>query len=141
MRDFNAGSDVPNRVYSCLIVENEPFVIDLVKDLATSRDDLFILSVVTEMEQLARSVHETVPDIIFLDLVIPLGNCGDFHFGMLPQESSIVVISAIPLSHYKNRHLLKNPRELFKPVSLERFNDCIDDVITERLSNEHGSDD
>lgn len=116
-------------------------VIEMVKDLVTSRNDLSILDIVTEMEQLARSVHETVPDIIFLDLVIPLGNCGDFHFGMLPQESSIVVVSAIPLSHYKNRHLLKNPRELFKPVSLERFNSCIDEVINERLTKEHGSDD
>lgn len=113
----------------------------MVKDLVTSRDDLSILDVVTEMEQLAMAVHETVPDIIFLDLVIPPGNCGDFNFGMLPDESSVVVMSAIPLSHYKNRHLLKNPRELFKPVSLERFNSCIDDVINERSSRGHITDD
>ena len=127
------------RVFGCLIVENEPFSIEMIKDLVASRKDLKLLGVVTEMEQLAKVVRSLKPDIIFLDLIIPLGNCGDFHFGMLPQESSIVVVSAIPLSHYKKRDLLTNPRELCKPVSFERFNRCLDDVIRERLGQQHDS--
>ncbi|MFC7524932.1 hypothetical protein ACFQRK_13280 [Parapedobacter sp. GCM10030251] len=126
------------RNFGCLIVEHEPLVIDMMKDLVGSRDDLKLLGVVTEMEQLAKVTETIVPEIIFLDLVIPLGNCGDFHFGKLPSESSIVVVSAIPLSHYKNRYQLANPRQLYKPVSLERFNRCVDEVILERIEQQDG---
>ncbi|MEC3880604.1 hypothetical protein [Parapedobacter sp. 10938] len=119
-------------MYDCIIVENEPQSIAMMKDCISSRTDLRLVGVAKELEQFRLLLTDVTPDIIFLDFVIPPGIARGFHYGMLPKGSSIVVISAIPLHLYADAHLLHSPYELPKPVSLNMFNQCIQQIITAR---------
>src|SRR5690606_5107695 len=91
-----------------------------------------------QLDALESLLNTVVPDIIFLDLIIPTGNAHGFHYGLLPKSSSVVVASAIPLSHYEEARLLDNPYELPKPASIEKFNQCVDKVISERKAGKYG---
>jgi len=120
------------RVYSCLIVENEPLAIRMIEDCIAHRADLEVAGIATELAELKEMVGRFVPDIIFLDFIIPPGNAQGFHFGMLPKSSSIVVISAIPPHQFDGAQYLSNPYELLKPVSIAAFDRCMEQVIADR---------
>lgn len=120
---------------TCLLVEDEPLSIEMMEDYISRRPDLELVAIASEMSEIQGLVAEHLPSIIFLDLVLPIGTSTGFHFGMLPETSSIVVVSGVPLSHYKGKLPKGEIFELLKPVSFENFERCINKVLLNRPSN------
>lgn len=118
--------------YDCVVVEDEPLAIEMMVDYIAKRENLRLVAVVSELADLREILKTSKPSIIFLDLIVPLGVLDGFHYGKIPSDISIVVVSAIPLSHYGKTLPRSVKYELPKPVSFERFNQCVDKV-THRL--------
>lgn len=120
-----------NRI-TCLVVEDEALSIEMMEDYIARRDDLELIGIASQLADLEEIVKKSDPSIIFLDLVIPIGKSTEFHFGQLPKTASIVVISAMPLTHYTGELPKGEIFELYKPISFENFDRCIDEVIVKR---------
>ncbi|MNG81014.1 hypothetical protein D3C87_712680 [compost metagenome] len=115
--------------YSCILVEDDVLAIDMMEDYINRRDDLILRGISTQLSELKKLLVNIEPAIIFLDLIIPPGESQGFHLGELPSSAHIAIISAIPLSLYKGS-LPKGPTiELSKPISFEKFNSCVEQII------------
>lgn len=117
--------------YTCLLIEDDAYAIDMMTDYINRRDDLLLQGIGTELSEVRLLIKDITPSIIFLDLIIPPGESHGFHLGELPSSSVIAVISGIPLHLYKGP-LPKGPIfELPKPISFEKFNICVEKIIVE----------
>ncbi|TYR37422.1 hypothetical protein FXV77_05305 [Sphingobacterium phlebotomi] len=119
---------------SCLLVEDEALSIEMMQDYIGRRHELELVAIASEMSEIQPLVAAYFPAIIFLDLVLPIGKSTGFHFGMLPQTASIVIVSGVPLTHYHGELPKGKIFELPKPVSFESFERCVDEVLLSRLS-------
>lgn len=119
--------------YRCLIVEDDWFAIEMMAGYVGRHNELALVGIVQQISELANALAATEPDIVFLDLIIPQGAPTDFHFGLIPPEVTVVVVSAIPITLFDSALPPTVADELLKPVSYETFNDCIDRII-ERLN-------
>lgn len=117
---------------SCLVIEDEALAIEMMEDYIGRRDDLVLLAIASELSEVKDLLDKHSPSIIFLDLVIPPGACGDFHYGKLPQDASIVVVSGTPLHLFRGILPQGDIHELPKPVSYENFNRCVNEVLANR---------
>lgn len=120
---------------TCLVIEDEALAIEMMEDYIGRRDDLVLLAVGSELSEVKDILDKNTPSIIFLDLVIPPGACGDFHFGKLPSDASIVVVSGTPLNLFRGILPKGDIYELPKPVSYESFNRCVNEVLTKHVKD------
>lgn len=123
---------------TCLLVEDEALAIEMMEDYIARREDLELLGIGTELSEVKRLLENHKPSIIFLDLIIPPGESAGFHLGELPDTSSIIVVSGIPLSEYRGVLPKGDIFELPKPFSFESFNKCVDDVLNKRRGYRYG---
>lgn len=124
--------------FTCLLIEDEVLAIEMMVDYISRRGDLELLAVGTQLAEVRDILEKHRPAIIFLDLVIPPGESGSYHLGKLPVTSSIVVVSGIPLSHYKGVLPKGDIYELPKPVSFANFDKCVDYVINKGKEYRYG---
>ncbi|SKB88653.1 hypothetical protein SAMN05660226_03623 [Parapedobacter luteus] len=120
---------------TCLLIEDEALAIEMMEDYIGRRDDLVLLAVVSELSEVKDILVKHTPSIIFLDLFIPPGACGDFHFGKLPSNASIVIVSGTPPNLFRGILPKGDIYELFKPVSYDSFNRCVDEVLAKHLKD------
>lgn len=121
---------------TCLVIEDEALAIEMMEDYIGRRDDLVLLAVGSELSEVKDILDKHTPSIIFLDLVIPPGGeCGDFHFGKLPPNASIVVVSGTPLNLFRGILPKGDIYELPKPISYENFNRCVNEVLAKRVKD------
>lgn len=120
---------------TCLVIEDEALSIEMMEDYIGRRDDLLLLAIGSELSEVKDILEIHRPSIIFLDLIIPPGVCGDFHFGKLPPDASIVVVSGTPLNLFRGTLPKGDIYELPKPVSYENFNRCVNEVLAKRLKD------
>lgn len=125
---------------TCIVIEDEVLAIEMMEDYIGRREDLELLGVGTQLSEVIGLLENHQPSIIFLDLVIPPGVSGDFHLGKLPATSTIVVVSGIPLSHYRGFLPQGDIYELPKPVSFESFEKCVDEVLGKRKGYRYGAE-
>lgn len=117
---------------TCVLIEDEPLAIEMMEDYIGRRDDLILLVVGSELSEVKSILDKYKPSIIFLDLVIPPGECGGFHLGQIPPDISVVVVSATPLNHFRGKLPAHELYELPKPVSYESFERCVNEVLKKR---------
>lgn len=117
---------------TCIVIEDEVLAIEMMEDYIGRRDDLELLGVGTELSEVIGLLENHQPSIIFLDLIIPPGISAGSHLGKLPATSAIIVVSGIPLSHYRGVLPKGDIYELPKPVSFESFDKCVDEVLDKR---------
>lgn len=114
---------------TCMLIEDEALAIEMMRDYIDRRDDLLLIGVASQMSEIQDILNQYTPSIIFLDLVIPPGESDGFHFGMLPPDASIVVVSAIPIARFKGILPKGVIYELPKPISFDSFNRCVNHVL------------
>ena len=123
---------------SCIVIEDEAFAIDMMVDYIGRRDDLVLLGIGIELSDVRCLVERHNPSIVFLDLVIPSGVSQGYHIGKLPAASSIIIVSGVPLSEYSGVLPKGKLYELPKPVSFQKFNKCVDEVLGKLKSCRYG---
>lgn len=117
----------------CVLVEDEPLAIELMSNHISQRKELGLLAVVRDLDGLQELLANFKPSIIFLDLKIPSGDADPAElYRQISKDTSIVVVSAIPFSVYNSSLKLPVAYDLPKPVSRERFNGCIDEVLHQK---------
>jgi len=116
----------------CLIIEDEPMAIEMMRHYIGRRDDLKLIGVVSELQELNQALEKLTPSIIFLDLMISPGIPEKFHYSNLPRSASIIVVSAIPLRYYSGTLPKGKLFELPKPFSFENFDRCVNEVLSTR---------
>ncbi|MDF2476429.1 MAG: putative two-component response-regulatory protein YehT [Sphingobacterium sp.] len=122
--------------FACIVVEDDVFSIDMLKDYINRKKELVLSGIGTELSELKQLLEYVSPSIIFLDLIIPPGESMGFHYGELPQSSFIILTSAIPLYLYNGPLPKGTLYELPKPISYENFSKCVDKVIV-KLKNKN----
>ncbi len=115
--------------FTCLLVEDEAMGIEMLQDYINRRNDLTLLGTGSQLSEVEQLLNKYSPSIIFLDLIIPYGEPNNFSYDKIPDHISIIIISAIPLSHYNGKLPKGEKFELLKPITFEHFNRCVDSVI------------
>lgn len=118
---------------TCLIIEDEQPATEMLMDYISQRRELKLLGIASQLSEVESMIKNEAPSIIFLDLIIPMGDNTKFNFEELPISSNIIITSALPITSYKG--LLPKGRlfELNKPISQEKFNQCIDKILNTNL--------
>ncbi len=114
---------------TCMLIEDDALAIEMMRDYIDRRSDLALIGVASQMSEIQGILDQYTPSIIFLDLVIPPGESCGFHFGMLPPDARIIVVSAIPVARFKGILPQGDIYELPKPISFDSFNRCINQVL------------
>lgn len=122
-----------NKKTTCLIIEDEQPATEMLMDYISQRRELKLLGIAAQLSEVENIIKNVAPSIIFLDLIIPMGDNTKFNFEELPISSNIIITSALPITSYKG--LLPKGRlfELNKPISQEKFNQCIDKILNTNL--------
>lgn len=114
---------------TCMLVEDEALAIEMMRDYINRRDELVLIGIASQMSEIQDILDQFTPSIIFLDFTVPPGESDGFHFGMLPPDANIIVVSAIPLAHFKGNLPKGDIHELPKPISFDSFNRCVNQVL------------
>lgn len=122
---------------TCVLVEDEPLAYQMISGYIAQRKELQLIAKIDNLKDFYSKIRATAPSIVFLDFRI-LGFDGDITrmLGRIPKRSIVVSISACPLSHFQNMYGIKvtgKIYELLKPFSFEKFNRCINDLISEGI--------
>ena len=118
--------------HSCLIIEDEALAIEMMVDYISRRNDLKLVGIASQLSEVEAILQKATPAIIFLDLVIPVGEPTTFSYKQLPNTSVIVVVSAMPLSYFRGELPQRKLYELAKPLSFEHFDRCINKILQDK---------
>lgn len=114
---------------TCILIEDNALAIEMMEEYIGLRDDLELLGTAIQRSEIQNLLNRCSPSIVFLDLIIPYGERNDFSFLQFPSSSIFVTISGIPLSHYQGELPPGEILELYKPISKEEFNRCVDIIM------------
>lgn len=121
-------------VQNCILIEDEPLAIGHIIKCIKGKNQILLDSVCTDMEVFFASISAIrVPDIIILDYSIPGPQNIKAILSFLPKDCSIIVTSVIPITAFPEveKNLSQfNYYELYKPFSNDRFNNCIDRILS-----------
>lgn len=115
-----------------MVIEDEALSLEMMEDYVGRRKDLKLVCVGSQLSEIKKLIDEHNPSIIFLDLGIPIGQSTDFHYGMFPKSTTIIIVSAIPLNLYQGELPKGEIYELPKPVSFECFDRCVNEALAKR---------
>lgn len=121
----------PESRVQCVLVEDEPLAVRQMLGYIAKREDLSLISVARDFQDFQELMNRFSPQIIFLDIRIP-GSNGDIVklFREVDSETVLVIVSAIPLITISKGLDIPNLYELPKPVSLRKFNLCVNEVVS-----------
>lgn len=114
--------------YNCVLVEDEPYGIELMQNYIGARKEMKLLRVIREYRTLVELVSLPVQiDVIFIDLKI----IGGMTVGMIDRlmqrkDTLVVIVSGIPERTYREWLAFPAKINLRKPVSPASFMDCAD---------------
>lgn len=123
------------RSYKCFIIEDEPLAGKRIREMIQSRSNLSVSGYVDDIEDLYLfSDQLSACDILFLDLIVRGGSIDllENYIVCLPY---IVIISALPPHNYPSFLLNRKCFALRKPITINDFNQCIDDICAHALKN------
>jgi two-component system LytT family response regulator len=106
-----------------LVVDDEPFARNDLRELCRHQPDLQIEWEAGSMLEASQILREAQPDVVFLDVQLGDG-CGFDLLPMIPDTTQVVFVSAY--DQYALRAFEVNALDyLLKPVSFDRFSQCI----------------
>lgn len=130
----NRYAEIAEETIYCVLVEDEPLAIEMMSKYISKRKELDLLAIVKDLDGLQELLANFKPAIIFLDLKIPSGDMDPIEmYKRISKDTSIVVVSAIPFSAYNESLGLSIAYDLPKPVSFDRFNGCVDEVLIQKM--------
>ena len=107
--------------------------IEMITDYIGRRNDLALVDIVIHLSDVKQSIDTARPALIFLDFTIIDGVDDALTFDMLPEDTVVITVSALP----SNQFTVKLPKEkifeLLKSFSFEQFSFCVDQII-EKIS-------
>lgn len=127
--------------YSCLIVDDEPYAIEIIENYVSQIGDLDLVGKCYNAVQTMQMLHDQKVDIIFLDIEMPLIN-GLELIKTLDYKPQIILITAFR-DYAIDGFDLDVADYLLKPVSFTRFHKAVNKAIsalTSARSNEKESE-
>lgn len=123
-------------VQNCILIEDEPLAIRQIIKCIKEKDQIVLDSVCKDMDAFFASISAIrLPDIIIIDFSISgLDNINAI-LTSLPKNCFIVITSVIPIIAFPKFHKQLSQfkyYELCKPFSNDRFNNCIDRIISQK---------
>ncbi|SEO12464.1 Response regulator receiver domain-containing protein [bacterium A37T11] len=125
-------------MHKCIVLEDEPLAMQMMEAYIANRIELVLAAKAMQLRELRDILQSTDASIIFLDMVVPDGGSGGFRLGQIPQGMTIVTTTALPKSTYVHEFEGRHFFEMTKPISPEKFNQCIDQVLRHQ-KYDHGS--
>lgn len=124
----------PTRDRRALIVEDDPMIARILTDTLT--DEGYCARHISEAQQALDVLHEWLPDVILLDLMLAGMDGWAFRraqrgLGGPPSEVPVVIVSATRASEARMKEL-SAAAELLKPFDLDELLSTIDQVCRDR---------
>ncbi|MGO1787158.1 MAG: hypothetical protein ACTHZ7_08785 [Sphingobacterium sp.] len=123
----------------CVVIEDEIMAIEMMTDYIGRRNDLALVDIVIHLSDVKQSIDTARPALIFLDFTIIDGVDDGLTFDMLPEDTVVITVSALP----SNQFTVKLPKEkifeLLKPFSFEQFSFCVDQIIKKYPKLQNGT--
>jgi len=116
-------------ILTCIIIEDEPLAQELLQDYIYKRDDLILLEKFNNVNDFNNFKDKEV-DLMFMDIKIR-GNVKKDVEELFTSNSSIVLVTAYTIDQLGDYNLTLVNNVLYKPVSYEKFNRCVDKVFYE----------
>ncbi|MBB5635228.1 two-component system LytT family response regulator [Pedobacter cryoconitis] len=119
-------------ILTCIIIEDEPLAQELLQDYIYRRNDLTLLGKFNNVNDFIKFKEEKI-DLMFMDIKIR-GNVKKDIEGLFSNDCSIVLVTAYTIDQLSDYNLSQISNVLYKPVSYEKFNRCIDEVLYEIIN-------
>ncbi|MGY0034954.1 LytR/AlgR family response regulator transcription factor [Pedobacter sp. NJ-S-72] len=117
---------------TCIIIEDEPLAQELLQDYINRRGDLSLLGKFNNVNDFIKFKENKI-DLMFMDIKIR-GNVKEDVESLFSQDSSIVLVTAYTIDQLSDYNLSQISNVLYKPVSYEKFNRCIDGIYYQRTN-------
>lgn len=117
---------------SCVIIDDEPLAVDLIKDYASKFPFLKIILATTKVFEAIKIMHEQQVDLVFIDIQMPELSGIEF-MDMFNQQHCFIITSA-----YQDYALASYDFQvvdyLLKPITLNRFSQSIEKLKKWKLN-------
>ena len=111
------------KVFNCIVVEDEPPAIDILKTYIALRDELLLVGVASSVEQATFLLSQNKVDLVFLDINLP-GTNGIQFLRQLKNKPAVIFTTALR-EYALEGFELDAVDYLLKPFSLDRFNRAV----------------
>lgn len=116
---------------TCIIIEDEPLAQEILQDYISKRGDLVLLGKFSNLQSFYKFKEDNI-DLMFMDINLR-GTSKDEVEDLFTKSRKIVLVTAYSVQQLHEYDLDNISHILSKPVSYEKFSECIDKIILNKV--------